>query len=58
MGLRHLLVLGFPLITLLLESLHLALEVSGLDVGLSESMGGMLAHFTQKSGLMVIVYIG
>lgn len=34
--LRHLLVLGLPLITLVLKGLHLSLEVSGLDVGLSE----------------------
>jgi hypothetical protein len=34
--LRHLLVLGLPLVTLVLKSLHLSLEVSGLDVGLSE----------------------
>lgn len=34
--LRHLLVLGLPLITLVLKGLHLSLEVSGLDIGLSE----------------------
>ena len=30
--LRHLLVLGFPLVTLSLEGLHLALKVAGLDI--------------------------
>lgn len=34
--LGHLLVLLLPLVTLVLEGLHLSLEVSGLDVGLSE----------------------
>lgn len=34
--LGHLLVLGLPRIALLLESLDLALEVAGLDVGLAE----------------------
>ena len=36
--LGHLLVLGLPLIALLLESLNLALEVAGLDVGLAKSI--------------------
>lgn len=34
--LGHLLVLGLPLVALLLESLNLALEVAGLDVGLAK----------------------
>ncbi len=38
----HLLVLLLPLVTLLLESLDLALKVSGLDVGLSEPVGKVL----------------
>ena len=32
----HLLVLGLPLVAGCLESLHLALVVAGLDVGLAE----------------------
>lgn len=38
--LGHLLVLGLPLVTLVLEGLHLALKVSSLDVGLSEPKRG------------------
>ena len=34
--LSHLFVLGFPLITLSLQSLHLALVVAGLDVSLAK----------------------
>ena len=43
MLLRHLLILGLPLITFLLESLDLALEVSGLDVGLSEPIKAVVS---------------
>ena len=35
--LRHLLVLGLPLVALVLEGLHFALEVACFDVGLAES---------------------
>lgn len=34
--LGHLFVLGLPLVTRSFESLHFALEVAGLDVGLAE----------------------
>lgn len=38
--LRHLFVFRDPLITLLLKSLHLALKVTGLDIGLAEPVDG------------------
>jgi hypothetical protein len=37
--LRHLLVLGLPLVAFRLQCLHLALVVAGLDVGLAEPVG-------------------
>lgn len=43
MLLGHFLILLFPLITLLLESLYLALEMAGLDVRLSEPITDVIS---------------
>jgi hypothetical protein len=44
--LSHLLVLLLPLVTLLLEGLHLSLEVAGLDIGLAEPGNQTSVHLS------------
>lgn len=49
MLLGHLLVLLLPLVTLVLEGLHLAFKVAGLDIGLTKPRNSiMLAKVIQE----------
>lgn len=48
--LRHLLVLGFPLVAGLLESLDFAFEVARLDVGLAEPGKGQQVSTSAEPG--------
>ncbi len=47
--LGHLLVLLLPLVTLVLEGLHLAFKVAGLDIGLTKPRYPLLAKVIQET---------